>query len=157
TPDEVYRQPANAFVAGFIGSPSMNFLQGRIEGGRLRMGPHEVELTRPVRDGDVVVGLRPEDFLLASADAGTPGRVSARVEIVEKLGPEVLAHFRAEGLVAADLADAGGEAAQDELSDALVGRFDPAFAAVPGDRVELTIRRERLQLFDPASGGSLLG
>jgi ABC-type sugar transport system ATPase subunit len=73
-PMEVYRRPANRFVAGFIGSPAMNFLPGTMvtEG-----------------DGGVLVGIRPHDVQIVAADEGDLG---ARVEVVEPLGPELLVH-----------------------------------------------------------------
>src|SRR5438552_6123598 len=96
TPERLYRHPGNTFVAGFIGSPSMNFLRGRLEGGAVRLGSQRLELpgSSPVRDREVLVGLRPEDFKLANGDRG----FDAEIQFTERLGPETLAHFRAEGL-----------------------------------------------------------
>src|SRR5438552_9350071 len=97
TPDRLYRYPDNVFVAGFIGSPSMNLLRGRLEGGAVRLGSQRLELPAPPRrEGDVLVGLRPEDFTLANgSDAGA---FDAEVAFTERLGPETLVHFRAADL-----------------------------------------------------------
>jgi len=162
TPEYLYRHPRNVFVASFIGSPSMNFLEGSLDGAQVRIGDHTVELPDALRaqlvaNGrrDVVVGLRPEDFVL---DRDGEGSIGATVEISERLGPEVLAHVRADGLRRADLrvrdaAESDEEGA--ELSGTLVARFDPSFAATAGDRVRLRVNASRLQLFDPQTGESI--
>jgi multiple sugar transport system ATP-binding protein len=163
TPERLYRQPANVFVAGFIGSPPMNLLEGTLAGGRLSLGSHSLELCDVLRrnlaraEGRVVVGLRPEDFVL---DGGGEGALPARVEISERLGPEVLVHLSAEGVRLARAAGpstaAGDRAEVVELQDTIVARFDASFAGQTGDRLALRVNRERLQLFDPDSGESLL-
>ena len=161
TPDNLYRRPANTFVAGFIGSPAMNLLRGRLADDQLAIGSHTVALPDALRaglsrsTGDVVVGLRPEDFALN--DGGT-GSIPAQVEISERLGPEVLVHVRAEGI---ELAPIGGENTSrtedepSELQDTVIVRLEPNFAGQSGERVSLTVKTERLQLFDPQSGVSL--
>lgn len=98
-------------------------------------------------EGDVVVGLRPEDFVLGgNEDFAVP----AAVEISERLGPEVLVHLRAVGL------EAAANEETSELRDAIVARFGAEFAGRAGETVMLGIKRENLQLFDPLSGASLL-
>jgi multiple sugar transport system ATP-binding protein len=158
-PDRLYQQPANTFVAGFIGSPAMNFFEGELRDGRLRLGPHEVDVPDSVRarltrqTGPVIAGLRPEDILLAGDRNGT---FDGHVEISEHLGPEVLVHLRADDL---PLARIGRRAAEDEARATraqIVARFPAAFSAQPGERVRLDVDQERLQLFDPELGGSLL-
>jgi multiple sugar transport system ATP-binding protein len=162
TPDRLYRHPTNTFVAGFIGSPSMNFFEGQLSAGRLQLGAHTLELADTAKsslgkkEGEVIVGLRPEDFVLGGDGSVA---IAAKVEISERLGPEVLVHLRADGLT---LAAIGAEAAKSEdeqageLSDTIVARFDPGFSASTGETISLGINRERLQLFDPQSGASLL-
>jgi ABC-type sugar transport system ATPase subunit len=104
----------------------------------------------------VIVSLRPEDFVLGGDGSVA---IAAKVEISERLGPEVLVHLRADGLT---LAAIGAEAVKSEdeqageLSDTIVARFDPSFSASTGETISLGINRERLQLFDPQSGASLL-
>jgi multiple sugar transport system ATP-binding protein len=162
TPDRLYRHPTNTFVAGFIGSPSMNFFEGQLSAGRLQLGAHTLELADKTKsslgkkEGEVIVGLRPEDFVLGGDGSVA---IAAKVEISERLGPEVLVHLRADGLA---LAAIGAEAAKSEdeqageLSDTIVARFDPGFSASTGETISLGVNRERLQLFDPQSGASLL-
>jgi sn-glycerol 3-phosphate transport system ATP-binding protein len=87
SPTEVYRHPANAFVAGFIGMPEMNFLKGQLAAGKLQVGG----LTLPAagsHQGEVRLGVRPEQVRLGEG----PGR--ARVELVENLGAHALVHLR---------------------------------------------------------------
>ena len=109
TPDNLYNKPANAFVAGFIGSPSMNLFEGVLhrtgEGLALRIGEQSLELPdtlvaeRPDIENYVertlIFGIRPEDIEDASLASDTPDgtRVKARVELVESLGSEIIAHF----------------------------------------------------------------
>ncbi len=159
-PEKLYRRPANIFVAGFIGSPAMNFLAGSLDGGRLLVGSHTLELPESLRSrlartsGEVVVGVRPEDFV---PDDGAAA-ISAHVEISERLGPEVLVHLRADGVQVAQLGGGAGSEpdAAAELSGTIVTRFDAGFSAGSGERIGLGVRVEHVRLFDPVSGGSLL-
>jgi multiple sugar transport system ATP-binding protein len=161
TPERMYRQPANTFVAGFIGSPAMNFLDGRIDQGAVELGGARVELPDAVRrrlaatGGDVVVGVRPEDFVLSTNGVA----IAAEVEITEALGPETIAHLRARGLRVARLGERSGKTEDEEtgdLSDTLVVRFDSNAEVRAGEHVRLTVNAERIQLFDSDSGESLL-
>jgi multiple sugar transport system ATP-binding protein len=153
TPTRLYRDPANTFVAGFIGSPAMNFLRGRLEGGAVVVGSHRVELpdeSKPTLVGgatDVVVGVRPEDFVSAN---GTPDAIAATVAFAESLGPETLVHFRADGLESIDKGDL------DTLSELLVARFGAAPGLVADERIRLKISPAGVRLFDAASGRALL-
>ncbi len=162
TPDRLYRRPTNTFVAGFIGSPAMNFFNGKLADGRLQVGSYTIDLPDSTLaalqgfDGDVIVGVRPEDFVLGGDGSLA---IAAQVEISERLGPEVLVHLRAADLpVAAIGAQARqGEDQQDsKLNDTIVARFDPEFSRSTGDTISLGVNRERIQLFDSRSGASLL-
>jgi len=129
-PLALYERPATAFVAGFIGSPAMNLLHGRIaergvvvDGAILRCnGPREPG--RPV-----LVGLRPEHMELAAE-----GPLSLRIELLERLGADTILHGRhgADGLV---------------ISARVSGMIQPAIGEVLG----FAIRPERIHLFDPES------
>jgi multiple sugar transport system ATP-binding protein len=161
TPERLYLEPANTFVAGFIGSPSMNMLQGAIDDGSLRLGTHALPLGRvfdgaaPPRGGAVVVGIRPEDLLLGG---GGDGAIDATVAIAEQLGPEVLVHVHADGLRVADVADhrAGGDDDEaHELRGTVVARVPAGRSFTPGERVALSVRTERIRLFDARSGLAL--
>jgi multiple sugar transport system ATP-binding protein len=160
TPDDLYRRPANTFVAGFIGSPSMNFLRGRLDGGALRVGSHVVELpdavVRPVQGGEVIVGVRPEDFVLAN---GAGNGIAAHVSFVENLGPETLVHFRSEGLEVIEreeqLEAGEEEETPDSLGKLLVARIGATDTVRSDDRLSLRIAADRIRLFDPGSGLAL--
>jgi multiple sugar transport system ATP-binding protein len=158
TPQGLYRRPANTFVAGFIGSPPMNFVRGRLDAGTLEIGEYRLELPRSIRGtlrseaSEVLAGIRPEEF----GDARLGGMdglpvLAAEVEITEQLGPETVAYFRVPTLDVVEIGDRPVE-----LAGALSARLDPRTAAVPGRRLELAINLEGIRLFDPETGESLL-
>src|SRR3954462_12053683 len=134
TPKVLYENPANLFVAGFIGSPSMNFLPGRIEGDNVRMPFGEVPLNARLRQGlqangghssrDVIVGIRPEHFEDAAVeDPNTPDRMRfrAKVDVVESMGSELYAYFEVHSeasLESAELKELGREAGMEDLPSA---------------------------------------
>jgi ABC-type sugar transport system ATPase subunit len=99
TPRELYAQPANTFVAGFIGSPPMNLLPARLAAGpaleigdaRLALSEGEAAAARAAGGDELTAGFRPEALRVAAP--GTPGALPARVEHVEYLGHELLAHL----------------------------------------------------------------
>jgi multiple sugar transport system ATP-binding protein len=160
TPAQLYSHPANTFVAGFIGSPAMNFLNGRLDGGAVVLGSHRVELSETTRSaisgrtGDVVVGVRPEDFLSANGDG-----IAAQVAFTESLGPETLVHFRSDALEVVERREQveAGEEEQTAASfgELLVARFGPTTAVTADERVSLKIAPERMLLFDAATGDAL--
>jgi len=91
TPAQVYEHPANRFVAQFIGSPSMNFIDGVFQAGRV--GNNDFSITRnlPLDDGArVTVGIRPQNFILS--DSPGPSTLSGRVKVIENLGSERFAY-----------------------------------------------------------------
>ncbi|HET7449555.1 MAG TPA: sn-glycerol-3-phosphate ABC transporter ATP-binding protein UgpC [Gaiellaceae bacterium] len=146
-PERLYRKPANMFVAGFIGSPAMNFVRGTLANGRVVVGEHSVALpSANGHSGPVVVGVRPEDVLIGDAADALP----AQIEITEQLGPEVLVHVDVPGLT---LAAAEGDEAPP--GGRLVARAPGTFKGARGDRVRVAFDTEHLQLFDPASGEAL--
>ncbi len=85
--DEIYNSPANIFVAGFIGSPSMNFIDGIIKDGKFISG--EFQVKTKFHDQDAVLGVRPEDLVLDKH-----GQIKAEIDLVEMLGSEKLVHFK---------------------------------------------------------------
>jgi multiple sugar transport system ATP-binding protein len=154
TPARLYGEPANAFVARFMGSPPMNLLLGRVSSrpgglacaiGAAELAiPAEVERARPALralDGqDVVVGVRPDGFTLGVLGSGAlPGIVY----LSELLGTESLLHVEVE---ARGLDGAGAT---------LTGRFGGALAMAPGEPVAVSIDPARLDFFDVATGDAL--
>ena len=130
TPLELYDNPDNVFVAGFIGSPAMNFLRVNLGqgGSAVRDGQVLAEFGEGAPDGEMILGVRPEDVDLAE---GAP--IQAEVEVVETLGNEKIIYM-----------SAGGEE--------LVARIDPQKKVRPGDRVQAALRSQRCHIFDPSSG-----
>jgi ABC-type sugar transport system ATPase subunit len=152
-PQDVYDHPANVFVAGFIGSPPMNLLEGRATGGRIAVG--DVELVDPqVPDGEVLVGIRPEGLHPVGEDHAGPV-FEVCVDVVEPLGDEVLVHGSIEGRVAdvrirsedeAFLADGERDRARVTL------RLPPEERPKPGSRLRVAIAQQTVRLFDPTTG-----
>ncbi len=101
TPEKCYREPADTFVASFLGSPAMNFIDGRIdgeavviEGGvRLRLSPVVAAAVSSRPGSEVRMGIRPENLHPAPADANHSARLTARVILREPLGHETLTHL----------------------------------------------------------------
>ena len=97
TPQEVFNHPANLFVAGFIGTPQMNFFDAKLENGKVTVQGYEIELTADqkakVKDvsGDVVLGIRPVHINLA--DKG----IEAKIDVTELMGSELHLHLNSEG------------------------------------------------------------
>jgi len=85
SPVDVYRRPADSFVAGFIGMLEMNFLEGRVEGGELKLGDFRMPVS--ASGGEVKVGIRPEAVKLGEG-------ALAKVELVENLGAQALVHLK---------------------------------------------------------------
>ena len=151
-PQELYDEPTNLFVAGFIGSPPMNLIRGRADGGRVTAGDLTFE-RRGVADGDVAVGIRPETVVQQSD--GLPS-FEFLVDVVEPLGDEVVVH----GSTAGTTVETGAE--EEELPTMLEGsrapitaRFDPSVRFHPGDRLRLGVRPDRLHLFDLRTGAAI--
>jgi multiple sugar transport system ATP-binding protein len=158
SPREVYDYPVNRFVAGFIGSPAMNFLQARMtrgaEGWFLELGGQTPTLPpaflekrpglRAYKEKIITAGLRPEHFSVASTKAQVNEVVlRITVEVVETLGPVNYVHF--------SLPDTRAD--QNQVS--LVASLDPAVPAVPGRELELTIDPYQIHFFDPKTGSTL--
>jgi len=139
TPREVYARPANLFVAGFIGSPPMNLVAGRVADGVLNLDGSPVGAAR-VAGGcaEPVLGLRPEALRIGREASSSPA-LRCVVDVVEPMGHEVIIHGRI------------GSDADTEL----VARLDAHDEPRPGEVLELTFESKDLHLFDPASGERL--
>jgi multiple sugar transport system ATP-binding protein len=172
TPQELYRRPANLFVAGFIGSPPMNLIDAKLERGGAAgddtgpvvvFGPHrlaipaEVIAAHPAFErylGEaIVLGIRPEHLHDAAlAPAGISGSaIRLPVRLREELGSEVQVH----GAIgtAAHVSD---EADDVRSLATIVARMDPRTKIAEGDTAEIAVDTAELQFFDPASGDSVL-
>jgi multiple sugar transport system ATP-binding protein len=164
TPRELYEQPQNLFVAGFIGSPAMNFLPARLrDRQRLQLPMAELPLPEPVQSTGatpLVAGIRPED-LHGPDDPLTPADAvafEARVETVEWLGADLYVHLRIEGADPGSLAalPADIETGRDRRRGLqLVARLDRASGVSAGSTVTLRLAGDKLRLFDAAGGARL--
>jgi multiple sugar transport system ATP-binding protein len=173
SPKNLYERPENLFVAGFIGSPSMNFLPARLEGDLIRMPFGDAPLPPQVRarlrgNGnarDVIAGVRPEHFEDADVEPDRKGlRFTVPLSVVESMGSELYAYFDVESgqIESADLADLAADAGMEDLpqhggdSQQVVARLSSASRAQANGRVNLVLDMAALQLFDPAGGMSLM-
>jgi multiple sugar transport system ATP-binding protein len=164
TPAELYEHPANLFVAGFIGSPAMNFLPARLEDGVVKLPIGEAQVPAGVRDAprEVIAGLRPEHFEDARLNGDGHGlRFRARLDVVESMGSELYVYFDAHAgeLHSAELDELAQDAGMDDVPSPgaeVVARLSAGSAARAGDDVELVVDTTMMQLFDRASGRSLL-
>jgi multiple sugar transport system ATP-binding protein len=160
TPEQLFLRPRNIFVAGFIGSPEMNFATGHVEGGMLHLGSFRFPLPPLADAGDgrpVVVGLRPSDFRDVPGKDTVEMRVD--VELVERLGSEVLAVFPVDAVgVSADSVASGDGAAimsANESRTSFTARLDAGAPVAPGRPLSLHINPATIHLFDPATGMAL--
>jgi multiple sugar transport system ATP-binding protein len=173
TPQVLYDQPVNEFVASFIGSPSINLVESQLakNDGHLEvtLGEHKLAVDDQLarnRSGleayvgkDVILGIRPEDFEDASIESGVPPdrRIKVTADLTEPLGSEVLVHFGTEatGVVSSAVAADVGEDAEvrigedEEVSTRLVARVSPKSRIAVGQEVELAVDTTRLYFFDP--------
>jgi multiple sugar transport system ATP-binding protein len=172
SPQELYDRPANLFVAGFIGSPAMNFMGGTLEEGKLRTGLGEIPLTGRLQQvmsssaqgRDVIVGIRPEDFedaaMVASENRQYGMTFPATIDVVESLGSEKYVYFTQElGTVEAaeltELARDSGRADTGASGETVVARLDPATQIGEGDNAQIWVDVRALHVFDPATGKNL--
>ncbi len=134
-PIELYERPASVFVGGFIGSPAMNFLPGRVADGHIML---DGGAALPLTPGSVVapgravtVGLRPEHFAVEGAAVS----LNLAVDLVEMLGADTIIHGKVEG-----------------AGPSVLARLPGTARVAAGHRVPLTIAPEQIHLFDAASG-----
>jgi multiple sugar transport system ATP-binding protein len=169
-PQELYDNPANLFVAGFIGSPAMNFLPVTVEGDRAKLPMVDVPLPQGAAGGgsaNLIAGIRPEHFedaaLVGSDKRGQGATFRAQIELVESMGSELYAHFALEhqGVESAELAELAEDAGTSEVPGAgqgrVVARLDPASGVKQGAESELWIDTSRVHFFDAATGGRIRG
>jgi multiple sugar transport system ATP-binding protein len=173
SPRELYNNPINLFVAGFIGSPSMNFLPATLKSGRLDTPFGEIALPQEFiakvgqDERAVIMGVRPEDFedveLVDDRDKERGSTFSARIDVIEWMGSELYAYLPVSvggSEHRAGLAELARELDQEELhSDSdesqVVARLNPASRVREGEQAQLWVDTSRLHLFDPETGDNL--
>src|SRR5579859_4798165 len=176
-PQELYKRPANLFVASFIGSPAMNLLEATVErgeqGAQVCFGTHRLAVgERAVREHPalegylgrkVILGIRPEHLEDAALEPeAAPGSVlDLQVELREELGSEVGVHCRLGGVAplhpvaAGDPGDPEAEQEIEPLSAAIVARMDPRTTLAESQAAKVHVDLAALHFFDPETGASL--
>jgi multiple sugar transport system ATP-binding protein len=174
SPKVLYEDPANLFVAGFIGSPAMNFVPARIEGDTIKLpfgdAPMSAEIKQKLQGGgggarEVIAGVRPEHFEDARLDdtaAGHRLKFRAKVDVVESMGSELYAYFEvadAETVKSDQLAEIAADAGMEDLPSSgsqIIARLDAASSARADQEIELSLDCSQIKLFEPEGGKSLL-
>ena len=162
TPQNLYNRPDNAFVAAFIGSPSMNLYEAVLNGRTLTLGSNSFEVPdrvfeyRPSLNGasnrQVIIGIRPE-HMNDAAIRPSSAEISAPVTLVEALGSESMVHLN----IDAPWVDAGDPDAVADIGDekAAVARFSPKSTARTGDIARVAVDAEELHFFEPDTRTSI--
>jgi len=171
-PQQLYDHPANLFVAGFIGSPSMNFLPATAADGSLHTALGPIVLTDQLRRAleaadaprQVIVGVRPEHFedaRLVDDSARAAGRTfSAQIEVLESMGSDKYAYFslagdRASSQELEELAADAGTADLPSAGTQITTRLSAASPATEGEQVDVWFDTTQVQVFDPSSGRNI--
>jgi multiple sugar transport system ATP-binding protein len=173
SPMELYNHPVNLFVAGFIGSPAMNFMPATVQGDTVKLPIGDVRLPQELRERvgrtegkQLLAGIRPENFEDAALTGEARARGStfrAKIEVLESLGSELYAHFsvasdqQIESQELRELAEdvGGGEVPMAGEAGRIVARLDPQSRVRVGQDAELWVDASRIHLFDPEDGRSL--
>ena len=166
TPRELYERPANLFVAGFIGMPSMNFIPAQVAGDVLQTPFGDANLP-PDRLGDigkldvVMIGARPEHFHDVSLMDGEPPDhgmlLEAEIDVIEWLGSEQYAYipYEAPEKMSKYLKELAREVESEEIPTQLVVSLDPASDLSEGQNAQLWLDLSKVHVFDPESGDNL--
>ncbi|MEZ0579594.1 ABC transporter ATP-binding protein [Nocardioides sp. MH1] len=165
TPRELYENPGNLFVAGFIGSPPMNFLPAEVSGNQVKLPfgtvelPDSSRLARAADRGLLIAGIRPEHFEDATiaGKSGSGSTFRATVDVVEWLGNETYAYlpFEAPPEVAAQLQQLEKDLDGEAMRTQLVINLDGASRITEGSEAEIWIDASKMHLFDPSTGENL--
>jgi multiple sugar transport system ATP-binding protein len=164
-PQVLYREPANLFVAAFIGSPSMNLVEATVTADTVEFAGFRLPLApgrRPARDGAVILGIRPAAFEdAAHASPGAPV-IEAEVAVLEELGAEThvifwidAARVEAEELAAVVEDEEGPQLLADDERSLFTASVDPHTTARPGEKARLAVSPREFHFFDPDTGRSL--
>jgi multiple sugar transport system ATP-binding protein len=164
SPRELYNNPGNLFVAGFIGSPPMNFLPATVEGNKVSLPFGDVEIPadkaeKAAGKGLLIAGIRPESFEDASViDSSRKGSVfRAKIDVVEWLGNQAYAYipFEAPPEVQAQLQQLERDLDGESLRTQLIVSLDGSSRVREGDDAEIWVDTSKMHLFDPESGDNL--
>jgi multiple sugar transport system ATP-binding protein len=176
SPGRLYDDPHNLFVAGFIGSPSMNFLPGRLEGDTVKTPFGQAQLPDALRSRlqrqpgqgarDVIVGCRPEHFEDAAVEKESHAdrlKFRTKIDVVESMGSELYVYFdvKGEGIDSAELTELAADAGMEDLprhgegAQQVVARLSAESRAAPGSEVELSLDTTQIKLFDADGGRSM--
>jgi multiple sugar transport system ATP-binding protein len=172
SPGDLYEHPTNLFVAGFIGSPAMNFMPGELSGDGVKTALGDLRLPDQARAAagangarPVIVGIRPESFEdadLVGGDARNRGTTfKAKIDLVEQLGAEQYAYFEveSEAVQSDELRELAEDAGADEVPSSgegqVVARLESASGIRRGTEAELWLDLTKLHFFDPQSGRNL--
>jgi len=153
-PRELYAHPVNSFVAGFIGSPPMNFLRGRLTDDGIDLGGVRLALPKPMLariapgEAEITIGLRPECFVLAAGDRAL---LHGEIEVVEQLGTESYVYLWIPGIEVIDQSDRPVE-----LAGSICARLNEPADLKDGDQIAFNGRPELVRLFDKETGVSRL-
>ena len=146
-PMELYKNPLNKFVAGFIGSPAMNFINGKIVQSdklyfvidnlniKLALETMSSRKLQQYRDKEITIGIRPEDILLSS-EKSIAGDISIQVEVVEPMGNETLLYFTLQ-------------------ETQMIARGNPNQQYKSGNNYSMQINKDKIYFFDKESGTTL--
>ena len=181
SPQEMYERPVNAFVAGFIGSPAMNFIQARLERENgafaATFGCTRIPLSREVvgesedlkayANKEVVLGIRPEhieDARLAedTAGANAPNTIEVEPQVIESMGSEKYVYFGVPKSQAVhldsieEMMGAEGSGSADDSGELMVARVSVESTARLGEKMRLALDASKIRLFDPYTEEAIL-
>jgi multiple sugar transport system ATP-binding protein len=177
TPMELYNRPKNLFVAGFIGSPAMNFMPATIEGDTIKLPMVDVRLPDSLRERvrgggesgsrELIAGIRPENFedaaLLGDDTLRRGSSFKAKIDLIESLGSEIYAHFSVssdKSIESDELRELAEDSGAGEVPGGgeegdIVARLSAESQVKKGDEANIFIDASHIQLFDPSDGSSL--
>jgi multiple sugar transport system ATP-binding protein len=170
TPREIYLHPKNIFVAGFIGSPSMNFVYGTAtkagKGMKIKFGDNEIKVTNApealsaYEGKEIVIGIRPEAFedSVYANEKEFSEQVGIEISLLEQLGSDTYVHFYKDinpvqtEAIEEILADEGEDISVLGNETKFIARINPNSTVEEGQKINLAIDPTKLHYFDPDSG-----
>jgi multiple sugar transport system ATP-binding protein len=177
TPMELYNRPRNLFVAGFIGSPAMNFMPATVEGDTVKLPMVDVRLPQELRERvgtggeggsrELIAGIRPENFedaaLLGDDTLRRGASFKAKIDLIESMGSEIYAHFSVssdKSIESDELRELAEDSGAGEVPGGgnegdIVARLSAESQVKKGDEADIFIDASHIQLFDPSDGSSL--